>query len=228
MGEALRLPGAYSSRNGAFRRASSAKICPGLRIIGSSRKNLSSLQESSGLKKSSLSLAAAATALLTAAIFAVTIFAQAPQATPAQPAPAGSPPPRNFPAPTNLKVLPKNLTGQQVRDIMEKWEGSLGVHCSTCHTADPNNIGPNGRPRLNFADDSKPEKATARLMYTMTEGINKDYVMKIEGAETPVACGTCHRGHFDPEPFVIPEEDHDGPRRPEGPPPAGTAAPQPH
>jgi len=176
------------------------------------------------LKPTSLSLPVAAIALLTAAVFAVTTVAQNPQAQ--QPPVAGSRQPRSYPAPTNLKVLPKGLTGQQVHEIMEKWEGSLGVHCSTCHAADPNKIGPNGRPQLNFADDSKPQKATARLMYTMTEGINKNYVSMIEGADTPVTCGTCHRGHMDPEPFVIPEDDHGGPRPPQGPPPAGTP-PQP-
>lgn len=161
-----------------------------------------------------------AVALIAAVLFAVTTFAQEPQGPP--PGVGGPPPgPRNFPAPTNLKVLPKNLTGQQVRDIMEIWEGSLGVHCNTCHAEDPKNVGPNGRPRLNFADDSKPQKNTARLMYTMTQGINKDYIMKIEGAEKPVACGTCHRGHLDPEPYVIPEEEHGGPRPPQGPPPSG-------
>jgi len=164
------------------------------------------------LKPSSLSLPAAV-ALLTAAVFAITTVAQAPQAAPPQ-----QPPPRNFPAPTNLKVLPKNLTGQQVRDIMEIWEGSLGAHCSTCHTADPKDIGPNGRPRLNFADDSKEEKSTARLMYQMTEDINKNYVSKVPSSDVPVTCGTCHRGHLGPEPYKIPEDD--GPRRPQGPPPA--------
>ena len=135
------------------------------------------------MKSSSLSLPAAATALLTAVVFAAATVAQAPQAAP--PAP-GSPPPRVYPAPTNLKVLPKDLTGQQVHEIMEKWEGSLGAHCNTCHTPDPTNIGPNGRPRLNFADDSKPEKATARLMFTMTEEINRNYVVKIDSSGAPV------------------------------------------
>ncbi len=181
------------------------------------------------MKPSSLALPASATALLTAAVFAVATVAQAPQG-PQNPAggPPPPPPPRTYLAPTNLKVLPKNLTGQQVRDIMEQWEGSLGVHCSTCHTPDPNNIGPNGRPQLNFADDSKPEKATARLMYTMTEDINRNYVSRIESSEAPVTCGTCHRGHLGPEPFVIPPDEHDGPRPPQAPPPAGTKPPLPH
>ena len=86
--------------------------------------------------------------------------------------------PRNYPAPTNLKVLPKDLTGREVRDIMQKWAGSLGVHCDTCHAADPNHPGPNGRPRLNFADDSKPDKQIARIMYTMTQQINADYIRR--------------------------------------------------
>jgi len=165
------------------------------------------------LKTSSLSLSAA-TAFLLAAVFAATTVAQAPQEAPAVP-----PPPRTYPAPTNLKVLPKTLTGQQVHDIMEKWEGSLGAKCSTCHTADPNNIGPNGRPRLNFADDAKPEKATARLMFKMTEDLNKNYISMIDSSGAEVTCGTCHRGHLGPEPYVIPREE--GPRPPMGQPPAG-------
>jgi hypothetical protein len=122
--------------------------------------------------------------------------------------------------------LPKDLTGQQVRDIMEKWEGSLGAHCNTCHAEDPKNIGPNGRPRLNFADDSKPEKATARVMFTMVEAINVNYLSKVDTSGDPVTCGTCHRGHLSPEPFVIPDDD--GPRPPQAPPPAAQKPPIPH
>ena len=168
------------------------------------------------MKTSSLSLPAV-TAFLIAAVFAATTVAQTPQT-----AAGGPPPPRTFPAPTNLKVLPKDLTGEQVHEIMEKWEGSLGTHCNTCHTADPNNIGPNGRPRLNFADDSRPEKATARVMYAMTEDINKNYVSKIDSSGAAVTCGTCHRGHLGPEPFVIPPDE-----RPKGPPPAEMRPQQP-
>jgi len=170
------------------------------------------------LRLSSLNLSAAAVALLTAA-FAVAQTAQAP--APPQQAGGAPPPPRTFPAPTNLKVLPKNLTGQQVHDIMEGWEAALGAHCNTCHTTDPNNIGPNGRPRLNFADDTKPEKSTARMMSKMVENINQNYVSKVDNSGAPVTCGTCHRGHVGPEPFVAsPEEEH-------GPPPAGEKPPMP-
>jgi hypothetical protein len=177
------------------------------------------------LKLSSLSLSSLAIALLTATLFAANSAAQAPPA--AQP-PVGAPAPKHdHPAPTNLKVLPKDLTGEQVHEIMETWEASLGAKCSTCHTPDPKNIGPNGRPRLNFPDDSREEKATARLMYTMTQDINRNYVSKIDNSGEPVTCGTCHRGHLGPEPFVIPADDHDGQRPPQVlPPAAGTVAPK--
>lgn len=179
------------------------------------------------MKPWSLAFPSGTVALTIAAVFSIGPVAQ----TSRPPAPAAGsqqpPGPRTYPAPTNLKVLPKNLTGEQVHTIMEQWEGALGAHCNTCHTPDPNNIGPNGRPLLNYADDSRPEKATARLMYTMTEEININYVGKIDSSGVAVTCGTCHRGHLGPEPFSIPRDDHDGQRPAQGSAPAGTAPPQP-
>ncbi|MGB6744151.1 MAG: c-type cytochrome [Terracidiphilus sp.] len=150
----------------------------------------------------------AAIALLAAAVFAASTFAQAPQGPP-----PGGGQMHSFPAPSNLKVLPKDLTGQQVREIMEHWAGDLGVHCDTCHATDPNNVGPNGRPRLNFPSDEKDEKAMARIMYTMLEDLKTNYVAKVAAMDkmaepaAPVTCGTCHRGHLDPEAYT-PESDH--------------------
>ncbi|MGA2889338.1 MAG: c-type cytochrome [Terracidiphilus sp.] len=172
------------------------------------------------MKTSSLLQPASLAALLTAALFAVATIAQAPQTAPSQHPPAGHEDhDHRHLTPTNLKVLPKTLTGEQVHEIMEGWEAALGVHCSTCHAPDPNNIGPNGRPRLNFADDSKPEKSTARLMYKMTEEINSNYISMVD-SDAKVACGTCHRGHLQPEPFVAPKEEHEGSHPPQSAPPA--------
>jgi hypothetical protein len=135
---------------------------------------------------------------------------QNPAAPPSEPAGA-SPEHRSFPAPTNLQVLPKDLTGEQVHKIMEQWEGDLGSGCRTCHAVDPKKVGPNGRPRLNFADDSKEEKKTARLMYRMTDKINTDYVSMVPNSGQSVTCGTCHRGHLGPEPFVPAKHEEHGP-----------------
>lgn len=153
------------------------------------------------MKFTSLLLPSGAVAVLGAAVFVCASIAQAPQ-TP----PAGAPP-RSYPAPTNLQVLPKNLTGQQVHEIMEGYEAALGQHCSYCHAADPKNIGPNGHPRLNFASDEKDEKKMARIMIAMTDDINKNYVKKVADMDKmpemapPVTCGTCHQGHEDPPEF---------------------------
>jgi hypothetical protein len=171
-------------------------------------------------------------ALLAAALFSAGLLAavstaqdspsapasSAPQAAPApaQGAPGGAMqsgrPPHVYAAPTNLKVLPKDLTGQQVHEIMEGWAGDLGVHCNTCHAADTSGPGPNGRPRLNFASDEKDEKQMARIMYKMTEDIKANYVAKVAAMDkmdepaAPMTCGTCHRGHLDPEKFTPQEQ----------------------
>jgi len=174
------------------------------------------------VKPSSLLPKVAVAALTAMAAF---VAAQTPQGPPPGGVPGG--PMHNFPAPTNLQVLPKDLTGNQVRDIMRTWAGSLGVHCDACHAADPSRKGPNGRPELNFADDSKDDKKIARIMYTMTQQINADYISKSkaldpDSMDMKVSCGTCHRGHQMPEEFVIPKE---GPHGGNGMPPG--AAPPP-
>jgi hypothetical protein len=157
------------------------------------------------LKTASPSLSFAFAGMLFAVIaIATAADAQAPASAPHEHEPA--------PAPTNLQVLPKTMTGEQVHELMHKWEASLGAECSTCHAVDPNNKRPDGRPMLNFADDSKPEKATARLMVRMVENINSQYIGKLEDSGSPVTCATCHRGHLSPEPFIAPpDHDHDHP-----------------
>jgi hypothetical protein len=161
------------------------------------------------VKLSSLLPPAGAVALLGAAAFVCASTAQAPQTPPPGAPPGGQ---RTYPAPTNLQVLPKNLTGQQVHDIMEGYEAALGKHCTYCHATDSKNLGPNGRPRVNFASDDKDEKKMARIMITMTEEINKNYVAKVAAidkmpeAAPPVTCGTCHQGHEDPPEFKAPPE----------------------
>lgn len=166
------------------------------------------------MKTTSLSLT------LAALLAAAGTVAQTPQAaTPAQatvPAITAPRPPRTYPAPTNLKVLPKEMSGQQVHEVMEKWESELGAHCNSCHTVDPNNIGPNGKPRLKFEDDAKDEKVVARMMVTMTQEMNRKYFGSLphdeaEGKVVSVTCSTCHRGHMHPEEFVPAKE---GPKFP--------------
>ena len=181
------------------------------------------VSEARSLQRSSTARSALAVAFLSTCFFLAATRAQAPQgpqSTTERP-PAS---PRTFSAPTNLQVLPKDLSGKQVHDIMEQWTNSLGVRCDSCHAEDHDNSGPDGRPRLNFADDSKKLKGTARIMYAMTEEINRNYIAKVDGSGMPVTCGTCHRGGISPEPTTA--------QLPNGPPegqvaPAGEQGPQP-
>ena len=94
--------------------------------------------------------------------------------------------------PTNLKVLPKNMSEEEIHALMKVYAKSLGVKCNHCHAQkkdDPT--------KLEFASDEKPEKAIARKMMKMTADINKKYISKIGDLKT-VACVTCHMGQVKP------------------------------
>lgn len=114
-----------------------------------------------------------------------------------------------MPKPTNLKVLPKNISSKDLLATMHQFTGSLGVHCSFCHVEDK------ATHHLNFASDAKPEKRTARVMMRMTKNIDGKYLAQLPKHDDmqEVSCGTCHRGHSKPVEFVPPPEKH-------GPPPA--------
>jgi len=125
--------------------------------------------------------------------------------TPAAPATPGTPPagqqrgPRGpRPAPTNIKALPKNITGDQVIALMRQYEGDLGVECEFCHAQNPTT------KRLDPASDANPIKDTARYMITMTADLNDKYLAEMPGrmGADPITCGTCHRGAKHPSVFV--------------------------
>lgn len=97
-------------------------------------------------------------------------------------------------APQNLKVLPKDMTGQQVQALMQTFRTALGVECSHCHVS-----------QQDRASDAKPQKETARKMIAMVAAINNDLLKGVgeppaAGAPvTPkVTCFTCHRGTLKP------------------------------
>jgi len=162
-------------------------------------------------------------ALALSAFLAFTALAQAPVA-PAADAPHHMPP---MPPPKNLQVLPKDLTTEQVHEIMHHWAAALGTNCAHCHAVDTEHPSWHGHPRLDFAADSKPEKRTARLMYKMVTEINTEYVSKVPNSDMPVTCGTCHRGQADPPPFVPPpDHDHDHDHDHGGPPPSSVPMPK--
>ena len=97
--------------------------------------------------------------------------------------------------PKNLKVLPKNISHEELIKIMRGYSKSLGVHCDFCHKK----IEEGNPPKLDFASDEKDEKRIARKMMKMTNAINKKYIAKIEnGSLDRITCVTCHMGNPHP------------------------------
>jgi len=104
--------------------------------------------------------------------------------------------------PKNLQVLPKDMTGEQLRPVMIGFTRALGVRCAHCH------VGKEGEPlsTYDFPADDNPNKNRAREMLRMLKDINA-HLAKIEPS-APVRvnmwCGTCHRGR--PRPTTLVEE----------------------
>jgi hypothetical protein len=149
-----------------------------------------------------------------ALLFASSALAQAPAMPPAGGPPQGPRGPR--PAPTNIKALPKDISGDDLIKLMHEYEGDLGVECGYCHAKDP------ATGRNNFASDANPMKDRARVMIKMTANINTAYLAQLTDPKptNPVTCGTCHQGMAKPAVF-IPKPRERGPR------PAGAPTPTP-
>jgi len=151
---------------------------------------------------------------------AVPVLAQSapPAAGPgAQPGGPGQPrAPR--PAPTNLKVLPKTTSGEDVIKLMRQYVGDLGVDCEFCHAQNP------ATHRNDFSSDANPMKDKARVMIAMTEAINTKYLAELADhkSDASATCGTCHRGESHPSTFVPKPQ-----QRPAGPAPGAGATPPP-
>jgi hypothetical protein len=104
-------------------------------------------------------------------------------------------------APTNLKVLPKTWSRQQVGALMNTFNESLGVQCAHCHAEDPTAPPPAAgqNPRLDYALDTKKEKDIAREMIKAVMATNDGTKALGDAAVTEkVSCWTCHRGEKAP------------------------------
>jgi photosynthetic reaction center cytochrome c subunit len=99
----------------------------------------------------------------------------------------------------NLKVLPKDISDDDLDKVMDGFKAALGVHCNFCHARSKDSTS----KELDFASDEKPEKNIARRMFRMTAKINKKYFSfdkDDKGNSVPaISCITCHRGNPHPE-----------------------------
>jgi photosynthetic reaction center cytochrome c subunit len=123
---------------------------------------------------------------------AVGLLAQAPQGGAAQAGGRGQAPP----APTNLQVMPKDISREQLLATMRGFTAGLGVQCNYCHVQE----GRGGRNDM--ASDEKPPKKTARVMMKMMANVNDTLASGLGKAPadiTKVECATCHRGEAIPK-----------------------------
>ena len=110
----------------------------------------------------------------------------------------------------NLKVLPQNITHDELIATMRGFARALGTKCNECHVPIPGETN-----KFDFPNDSKDEKRTARTMILMARNINQNYISKIDHQHdepgeqhVPVSCWTCHRGHTKPEAPPPPPAEH--------------------
>lgn len=92
----------------------------------------------------------------------------------------------------NLKVLPKDISKQELIGVMKSFTDALGVRCVFCHEPGPD---PHSLEGVDFASDKPEHKGVARGMMKMVHEINATLI-PATGAENPpqVRCVTCHHG----------------------------------
>jgi hypothetical protein len=99
--------------------------------------------------------------------------------------------------PANLKVLPKDISEEELDKVMHGYQQALGVPCGYCHEENPET------KQIDYASDENPIKQTARFMITMTSDINNKYLSQLGDRRyaEPITCGNCHRGQVEPPSF---------------------------
>lgn len=95
---------------------------------------------------------------------------------------------------TNLTVLPKTISKEDLINVMRNFTEGLGVRCNFCH------VGKEGEPlsTYDFASNDKDNKKEARIMLKMVNNINENYLSELKefgGSNIiQVKCITCHHG----------------------------------
>jgi len=127
------------------------------------------------------------------------------------------------PAFKNLKVLPDNISRDDLRKLMRQFTGDHRGESEFCHAAaDPIT------KREDRASDANPTKETARYMIQMTGDLNDRYIGEMPDRRyaDPITCGSCHRGEKHPSVFVAPPRQ-EGNRPPSAPPAQASPAAMP-
>jgi hypothetical protein len=108
-----------------------------------------------------------------------------------------STPSQDLAKPHNLRVLAKDSSAADIKNLMDQYGRELGVKCEYCHTQN------SGTQQPDYASDDNPAKQTARVMIAMLDEINNKYLAQLDDQKYPVlvTCGNCHQGQADPPSF---------------------------
>lgn len=110
----------------------------------------------------------------------------------------------------NLKFLPKDISHDELMDVMHSFEAATGMNCGDCHAhsaTDPN--------KMDWAADTKHKQTTIDMMKMVQElnkqyfGVDGDFKTNYLQSQYKVTCNSCHNGHDEPNNMVtipIPEK----------------------
>ena len=104
---------------------------------------------------------------------------------------------------TNLKVLPADISRDDLLTVMRDFSFALGVRCQYCH------VGGDGRSfdGVEFHKDDDPDKRKARFMLSMVADLNEQILPSIPDRDDPpvrMECKSCHRGL--PRPLLLKQQ----------------------
>lgn len=111
----------------------------------------------------------------------------------------------------NLKILPKDITHEQMDSVMHHYTASLNVRCNFCHIRNEE------KKEWDWASDDNKHKLVAREMMKMTNKLNDKYFpyagkAKELSTALTVTCYTCHHGAAEPATKAPHVERPAGPR----------------
>jgi len=95
----------------------------------------------------------------------------------------------------NLQILPKDITQEKLKEIMDGFCGSMNVKCGFCHVRNQET------KEWDYAADTKGHKKEARDMMRMTNELNEKYFgvdLSVPNPKVAITCYTCHRGEEHP------------------------------
>ena len=101
--------------------------------------------------------------------------------------------------PKNLKVLPEDVKGARLGQVMRGFVSALGVRCEFCHMGEGPDL-----TQFDFESDEKPTKQKARVMIRMVQAINESHLEELTelgvaaDQRVQVDCMICHRTQTKP------------------------------